>query len=298
MCISLLIPVFNYDASALLEDLYQQALQLEIEWELIVWDDGSRYANTDPNANWANLHREKVQYFKNVENKGRAATRLALAEAAHYEYLLFLDADSLIPVQNYLSLYCKILESEPAVQVVSGGRRYPDQKPADCRLMLHWTYGHRREVVAGSCRAFHSNNFLIKKALFISICGEKLWPQYGHEDSFWSIRLKQLGVPVYYTNNPVEHNSLEPAAVFLDKARQAIASLLLLEQLAGPEWLAAEVKLFRMHQLLKRVGLIGLIALLVKTCNTLIVKNLSSCRPSLRLFDLWRLAQLNQAMRK
>lgn len=298
MGISLLIPVFNYDASALLEDLYQQALQLEIEWELIVWDDGSRYANTDSNANWANLHREQVQYFRNVENKGRAATRLALAENARYENLLFLDADSLISSPTYLSNYCKILEEEPTVQVVSGGRSYPAQKPADCIFMLHWTYGHRREVIAGNSRTFHSNNFLIKKALFISICKETLWPQYGHEDSFWSIRLKQMGVAVSYSNNAVVHSALEPAAAFLEKARQAIASLLLLEKLAGPEWSAAEVKLYRMHQVLTRVGLMRLIAFLVKVCHPVIIKNLSSCRPSLRLFDLWRLAQLNQATRK
>jgi len=43
MDLSILIPVHNFNASRLVNDLHEQARQLAVTWEIIVADDASQY---------------------------------------------------------------------------------------------------------------------------------------------------------------------------------------------------------------------------------------------------------------
>ena len=89
--ISICIPVYNFNITSLVNELSNQVNSLNIPCEIIVIDDCSE--------NFKRINKiecEKHTYIELSENIGRARIRNLFLKYAKYEYLLFLDCDSLV----------------------------------------------------------------------------------------------------------------------------------------------------------------------------------------------------------
>jgi glycosyltransferase involved in cell wall biosynthesis len=289
--LSILIPVYNFDVSSLVNELSAQLTASGKEGEIILLDDGSDLSYIT--SNQLLQKKPSISFHRNLKNEGRMASRLLLSQFAQFNYFLFLDCDSEIIKKDFLETYFETMEMN--IDLASGGRNYSDSPPAACEYRLHWKYGSVREGrKRGDLHApgFMSNNFLIKKEIFYQLDNFLELPGYGHEDSFWGIQFEQAGVKCNYINNPVIHASLEKTDNFLAKSENALGNLLFLEKNIGKTFLSNHVKIFRWYCRFKKTGLSGIFLFLEKPFHKYFLKNLRSCQPKLYFFDFYRLAQL------
>jgi glycosyltransferase involved in cell wall biosynthesis len=284
--ISILIPVFNTEISGLVNSLSRQLSLLNREGEIIILDDAS--ADHYKTVNRLSASSAGVEYHELANNLGRIRIRQALAEKARYPWLLFIDGDSTIISEHFLSEYYR--QVEQGRDLINGGRIYDDKKPSKCNEMLHWKYGREREAIAGSNTSFHTNNFCIRKKIFDQLTFEAGWEGYGHEDTWMGIQLEQSGIRTLYINNPVLHKVLETSEVFLQKSLNALENLRVLVTLYENVLVRKHVRLLDTYYKLKTAGLLGLVVKINRLLKKPIEKNLESCNPSLKVFDLYRLS--------
>ena len=288
--LSILIPIYNFDIRPLVDALRRQAQELEIAWEICCIDDGSDHA-------WQALNRELaswpgVRYREQSENLGRARIRNVLAEAAHGEYLLFMDCDSMPPDEAFLQRYAALLQPDT---LLYGGRAYQPSPPQDPALYFHWRYGSQREVAAAAVRqrapyrSFMTNNFLVPKTVFQRIRFDGRLRRYGHEDTLFGLELEARGVPIVHLDNPLLHIGLEPAGVFLAKTRQGIQNLAFLEKSRSQR---IDTRLLQAYRTLRRYRAAVPICWFLRPLRPLLERQLLSARPSLRLFDWYKLSCL------
>lgn len=235
---SVCIPVYRYNAVPLVRALVRQRAEMgdaEVDLEILVYDDAS-----PDDGEWGSRELRAmpgIRYVALAENLGRAAIRNRMARDATGTYLIMLDADAELPagyLQRYVS-YPGLLHgrgdwSFGEDMVAVGGRRYQDIAPTDARLHLHWWYGRERESdvdysVEQGWRGFHSNNFMVTKALLLDHPFPEETDGYGHEDTLWGQQFTGTEVPLFRLNNAVVHLGLEADEVFLRKQHQAIRNL-------------------------------------------------------------------------
>jgi len=293
--ISILIPVYNTDVRKLVSALAEQAKDQSSVSEIIVLDDGSDSAVCRLNAAVAS---HLVQYHLSGANHGRIQARKKLASLASNNWLLFLDDDSGIIRNGFLQTYCSAIPDPHTV--VAGGRSYAEEKPP-CAFRLHWLYGRSREgrwmQAANDFRGFQSNNFLVYRPVFEAIRFPEALSGYGHEDTWMGMQLENMGCRMQKIDNPVVHQGLQRQEQFLAKAEEALNNLPVLRRSAGDRQLAAHVKIFRAYRRLERWRLLTALQWLCAVCKGYIHRNIHSCTPSLRLFDLYRLGYLAKIFR-
>lgn len=292
MGLSILIPVYNFDVTALVKTLAEQLQQTGKPGEIILFDDSSAPAINAINNKLVIF--PFIKYQRNEKNEGRTNSRRKLSSLASFENLLFLDCDSRIVHNNFITSYFD--EEKQGTELVTGGRIYSSVPPTDCKLRLHWKYGSRRESDKGA--AFMSSNFMIRKSLFEQLDFSFQLPGYGHEDTWWGIQFKNFGIKVKKINNPVLHDALEDSETYLKKSENAVMNLLLLEKKVDITTLKNEVKIYRWYRRLRSSGFAGLYLLLEKIFHKAFYKNLLSCRPRLFYFDCYRLAILIRLAKK
>jgi glycosyltransferase involved in cell wall biosynthesis len=289
--ISILIPVYNRDVNQLAGQLSHQMAAIGRPGEIVLLDDGSEENFRRLNSNSGSL--PHVRYIDARANYGRIRIRQMLAAEAKYDWLLFMDCDSAITSEQFLSTYFSHLADISGV--VIGGRIYTTQPPNDCSLRLHWHYGTEREVIQVKKRnrdpypGFMSNNFLIHRSIFEKLSFTDDWQGYGHEDTWIGIQLEDMRARVKYIDNPILHNGLESSGTFLSKSEQAVNNLRKLQGMVPAGSLRRHIKLFRAYSRLRSVGMTWLPKLMYRWQQKKIEKNLHSCNPSLFYFDLYRL---------
>ena len=286
--ISVLVPVYNQDIKILIARLSAGLSRLEKGGEIIVMDDGSTEEYLTRNGSIATL--PGVRYIPLHKNHGRFKTRRFLAKAAAGEWLIFLDGDSVVTTDDFLRNYEKAIAEQAGVVV--GGRTYQPLPPEDQQLTLHWKYGTERESRHPGKKhqpAFMTNNFMIPAWIFNQLKEGVAWEGYGHEDTWIGLLLEQAGIPVVYVDNTVIHDGLEPADTFIVKSKQALINLKKISAIVPPGDLARHVKLFRVYSRLKKWRLVWAPVILYSLLAGIIDRNLRSRRPSLKLFDLYRL---------
>ena len=92
MMLSILVPIYNYNAVPLVKKIGEQANKSEILFEIICWNDASTLFLTE-NQELTQL--PGVRYNFSDINQGRSKTRNQLARMAQYDWLLFLRDDGL-----------------------------------------------------------------------------------------------------------------------------------------------------------------------------------------------------------
>lgn len=294
--LSILIPSYNFDVRKLVHQLHQQGVLLSVPFEIICIEDASLQKYIDLNQSIKRL--PFVTYQVLSHNLGRSKIRNHLATQAQYDYLLYMDCDSMPVSDAYLSNY--IAQIQPN-QLLYGGRCYQEQAPEDATLYFHWYYGRHREQSTAQERkkntyqSFMTNNFLIPKNVFQSIRFEETLTQYGHEDTLFGLELQQKNIPIRHIDNPLEHIGLESNHVFLKKSELAIQNLYILHTKHS---IHKEIKLLYFFLQTKRLYLHYIISILYFFTKFLLKKNLLSRHPQLTLFDFYKLGYLIQWNKK
>lgn len=289
--ISVCIPLYNNLLHPLLEQLEKSTKKCTCAVEILILDDAG-----NPEITAKNLIRcqniESVNYLVNKKNLGRAATRNKLAAMAQYENLLFMDADSEICNVEFLERYQRSMSQ---VKVVCGGTAY-FPVCQDKEKSLRHRYGLKREMLTAAQRnknpnqSFSTFNFCIKKNIFEQVKFDESLREYGHEDTLFGYALNSAGYRIHHIDNVLIHNGIESNTEFLDKSQKAVANLatLIKNGKMTPELLQSN-KLFVTFARVKQSYFLMPVKFMLFIISPIINKNLLSSRPSIRLFDLWKL---------
>lgn len=286
--ISILIPTYNLNVLDLVYSLEKQLYQLNEKAEIIVLDDGSLPEFKEQNESISHIPHVKYQHLS--ENAGRMKIREKLASLASYDWLLFIDGDSQIIKDNFLTTYLRAIQDNKTI--ITGGRVYQAKVPTDCSYRLHWKYGSIRENIHRNKTGFMTNNFMIRKEIFNQIHLPDGWDQYGHEDTAIGVVLKKLGYEITTINNPVLHAQLETSEVFLKKSEQALHNIPVMVQNFGSEEVARHIKMYKWYLIIQQLRIGGIIEKIYYLLQNRIQKNLASCQPSLFYFDFYRMVYL------
>ena len=280
------MPVYNFNVVDLINTILYQGRKSEKPFEIICIDDGSNKETLKLNSEIS--YNKSVNYQILKRNIGRAKIRNLFLEISNYENLLFIDCDCSIQNGNFLEKYFEQLNNS----VVYGGRKHHNKPPKNKNKKLRWLYGIKKEDqnfnyrVENPYHSFRSNNFLIKKEILSQIRFNENIKTYGHEDTLLSIELKKNKIDIYQINNPIYHEGIEDNSVFLEKTKSAIKNLVMLER---RELDISSVKLIKTYNLINKLKLMWLIFSFSKTISKLLERQLLSSRPSLRIFDLYKL---------
>ena len=124
MCgVSVIVPAHNH-ARFIAQTLDSVLAQTYSDVEIIVVDDGS----TDNTQGVLEAYRDRIQYIYQ-QNQGPSAARNVGIGVSQGKYLLFLDADDLIPPQK-LELQVNALSAHPEWGLVYSGWQYVDERGA------------------------------------------------------------------------------------------------------------------------------------------------------------------------
>ena len=284
--ISICIPIYNFHVVDLIITIIKQGEESKKPYEVICIDDGSNKETLKLNAE-INSH-NAVKYLILKKNIGRSKIRNLFLENANYENLLFIDCDCSIQSENFLENYFEQVDST----VVYGGRKHHYNPPKNKNKKLRWLYGIKREDqnlnyrVKNPYHCFRSNNFLIKRAILSQIRFNEKIETYGHEDTLLSLELKENKIAIFQINNPVFHEGIEDSSIFLEKTKSAIKNLVFLEKNTLN---TSSIKLIKTYHLINKLKLTWLIFPLSKPISNILERQLLSSRPSLKIFDLYKL---------
>ena len=291
--LSICIPIYNYDVGRLAHDLHLQAKEAGYPFEIILMDDASDEKFRKLNQA---IDLEFVRYIQLDENIGRSKIRNRLAEEAKYPCLLFADCDSAVASPQYIENYARFFESQA---VCCGGTIYEDKEPADS-TRLRWKYGVERESASVAERekspysGFRTNNFLIHKIIFEKVKFNEDLKGYGHEDTLFGLELLEQKITIRHIDNPLIHLGLDSASDFLKKTGNGIKNLYRIELLLREKYpdYVNHSRLMRAKLSLQKYHLTGVAAWLFRLFCRQMENNLLSKKPSLLIFDLYRLGAL------
>jgi glycosyltransferase involved in cell wall biosynthesis len=290
--LSILIPVFNREVAPLVHSLVAQLSDWPGPTEIRLLDDGSTEGFKAQNRLLGSV--PGVIYQELPNNVGRAAIRNQLAASAQYEWILLLDNDSLLPDQQFLARYAQAQAAGPPALFV-GGTTYEAAPPTDPALRLRWRYGRAREMRPAAVRQrdpgsqLSINNALLPKALLLQYPLDERLSGYGHEDTKFGLELSRVNVPVHHLDNPVLHDGLEPAAIFLAKSQQAVRNL---AQVLRTDGLGATTRLVQAAERLRQARLAGPVRVALSAAEPALRRNLLGYSPSLRALDALKLLWL------
>ena len=227
--LSILIPIYNYNAVELVQQLYNQVVKAEIPFEILLLDDNSDHTCKHENVVLRSL--PNTTLFELPTKVGRAIARNYLAGQAKYDYLLFLDCDSEPIDDEFIARYIPYCKGKRIV--VCGGTAYKQQKP-QTDSYLRWIYGVCCETKSAKQRnkapnsQFSTFNFLISRELFLTIRFNELLRNYGHEDTLFGLELQKQNYIVTHIDNPLYHTGIDTNTVYLEKTRQGVENLKIL----------------------------------------------------------------------
>lgn len=293
--LSVLIACYNQRAEDLVIQLWQQGRALNRPFEIIVHENGhDLLIQQSMQAFFAG--KEEIRYAVQRSANNRSASRNWMAKQARFPYLLFMDGDAAVVDQQFLYRYIQCLPSQ-AVWV--GGTAYRAEPPAQDRL-LRWTYGKGREERKANSQqpksaGFSSFNFLMPRSAFEKVQFDETITAYGHEDSLLGQQLLAAGISIRELQNPLYHEGLDHNQEFLAKSAEAVRTL---AQLVLQDKLGEEIKLYRTYRRLTQWKLAGVMRSILLKARKMMERQLCSKKPSMLVFDLWKLGHLLEEMQK
>lgn len=287
--LSVLIPVYNFQYVRLVETIHKQLMLSAIAFEIICLDDASELFTSENNRISKLSH---TTYNILPTNLGRIATRQQLANSAKYDWLLFLDADVLPKSEEFIQNYLNGLNTD--VDAIYGGFAYHDEAPKS-QYSLRWKYGKTKEEVSALIRnkapykIVISANFLIKKAVFLSINSQIDSKGYGYDNYFGAI-LKAQNRTVLHIDNEVYHLGIEDNATYLNKIKQAVETLHLLHKTS--KITDSDNDLLGLFKTLKKYRLHYIFGLFLKWFQKSFEKQLIGDHPSITLLQFYKLSYI------
>lgn len=285
--LSILIPTYNYSAANLIEELSKQCLGCKIIFEIIVLDDNSTFFL---NENSTINKLENCRFLRNEINLGRAANRNKLIALANFEWILFMDSDTFPTEKNFIQKYKNTINSN--YKVCFGGIAYHQELP-DYYEILRWKYGCNREAVLASKRIKNpykfvlTSNILIHKSIFGVVKFNEKITNYGYEDLVFIQQLEVHKIGIHHIENSAFHLNYETSKKFLKKTKKALQNLKYLE--ANNIIIENSIRILKLNSLLEKFRLKAVIIYLFKKLKVTLIKNLLSRKPSLLIFDFYKL---------
>lgn len=289
--LSINIPVYNIGVEGLVLSLNKQAEKLNIDYEIRIYDDGSKAQVRKKNRKLEEM--PNIVYNKMKRNLGRAAIRNKMGLESSREFLLFIDADSKIISENYLEHYLRYSNTG---NIMCGGTSYSGNRPADPKKLLRWYYGTHREAVSAQQKnrkkgfVITSNNFLIKREVFEKIHFREDIKKYGHEDTMLGYDLFLGGYKIVHFDNPVEHTGLEDSVVFLNKTKLAVKNLWYITEklIDNKASFNQQVTFLRKYQKLTRFIPETFFRFLFEKLEKFMEKKLTGPNPKLFIYDFYK----------
>lgn len=288
--LSILIPTYNYITFPLVAEIHTQCLSENLVFEIIVQDDFS----TDTAIISQNLAINTLQncrFQSNSNNLGRAKNLNTLLQLAKFETILILDCDTMPTSKSFIKNYLKLLEKNPNA-ILFGGIAYASDLPKESE-MLRWKYGKEREALDSNTRAKNpyscllTSNIFGNKRIFQQVPFNETITKYGYEDLVFAKQLECQKIDLRHVNNEVFHLNYETSAIFLEKTRQSLETLVFLE---NKEILSKHTtKLQKTYQRLRKWKLDRIFLRCFIYFQKLMVQNLLSKNPKIFLFDIYKL---------
>lgn len=289
--ISILIPTYNYNITALVCQIHKQCTNINTPFEIIGIEDGST-KHVNSNKNGINTL-QNTTIIHNKTNIGRTNARHLLSKKAQYNWLLFLDADVQLKSTNFIQTYISNIQTNQ-YDAYYGGFTYTKKKPKD-QYVLRWKYGQLAEDVNAQTRnqtpykVVISGNFLIKKELFNTLSSKIKIKSYGL-DNYFGILLKQHQARVLHLNNPVIHLGLDPNKKYLNKVKEAVDVLLTLLKTNKID--GHQNKLLDVFLCLKKYKINYLVYAFFLVGNPLLKFNLLGKYPNIKILQIYKIAYM------
>ena len=292
MKISLLIPVFDYDIVALVHSMKSALGKVPEFCEILIGDDGS---SPEYKEKYKSLEDNCVRVISSEKNIGRAAIRNRLALEAKCDFLLFIDADAMLPgtAEAYILKWLPMMN---LYRVINGGTLYHESAPGDPDKLLRWKYGKGREQRKAAERNKHPHagfstfNVLIDKSVFSKIRFNEELKQYGHEDTLLGYQLKKAGIDILHIDNGLMNEGLESNRDFLNKTKLGIENLSkLYDKVTDKRAFSETVRILRIYNKLRFFRLTRILAGIFIRYRDRMEIRLDSSNISLRLFGFYKI---------
>jgi glycosyltransferase involved in cell wall biosynthesis len=293
MKISLLIPVFDYDIIALVHSMKDAMGKVPEFYEILIGDDGS---SAEYRKKYRSLEEDNVKVISSKKNIGRAAIRNRLALEAKGDFLIFIDADVMLPgtAEAYMLKWLPFLNNS---RVICGGTLYHDSAPGDPDKLLRWKYGKWREQKSAvernkhPHRGFSTFNVLFEKSVFSKIRFNEELKQYGHEDTLLGFQLKKAGIDILHIDNGLMHEGLESNRDFLNKTKLGIENLSqLYDKVTDKKSFSETVLMLKIYYKLRLLGLTRILAAIFIRYRDRMEIRLDSSNISLLLFAFYKMS--------
>ena len=286
--ISILIPCFDYNAYPLVSILEKQALMLKIDFEIICIDDGSFSSKNDLNQKINLLTNSKFIELK--KNIGRINNRLLLAEKSQYEWLIFLDVDTLPNEDNFLKNYIDQINKG---MMIIGGCIY--KEPENENFSLRYKFGKLREEINSNIRNknaykyISSCNFMCHRNVLIDVLSSIKSISYGNDYIFGSF-IKKMGIDVNHIDNQVLIDNIDENQIFIKKTHHALDNLI--SSYNNKIIKKHSISILKAYMILDNLLLKNVFVKITDLYRNLLKRNLYRKDPNLFLFDLYRLNYL------
>lgn len=290
MHLSIAILVYQFSPLKVVLELVRQARLMEINFEVIVYDDGS-------GTEWQRQLQRDLGDIPEVflelapKNLGRSAARNRLAQKLLGEFVLMIDGDNPIDKPHFVNDYFRMRKE---FCVIVGGRECPEQPEPGAEL--RWTFTKFREIRDLEERElnpyghFMTGCFFADRRVFDMVRFEEELKSYGYEDNLFGFALEKANIQILHIDNPQLFLANDGNLSFMAKSEQAMHSLYWIYQ-HQPQ-LRKHFKLLWALGLLKKTFLIKPAYTLLSAMQKGIRSNLDSNGPSLWRFDLFRLFHL------
>ena len=295
MVLSVCIPVYNSDVKVLALAISKQIALNNFPVEIIVLDDASspeiELINRNSLAEITN-----TRYFSLPENIGRSAIRNRFIDLAHGDFVLFIDGDSHVISEDFISNYLQTIQLNSG-DLIFGGSVYQNESPSRDKY-LRWKYSICREsksVIdrANSHYGFKTNNFCVNKAVLKEYPFDERVKGYGHEDTLFGFVLLQNNIKIVHIDNPVLNSCLDSNPIFLEKTQQSIQNLWFIHEEIQPNIdFINHVRLLKTYYNVKKYRAIPLLRFVNYFVGKLNEHFLKSGWFALRMFDFYKLAML------
>ena len=289
--LSILIPVYNDDATLLVKSLSKQAQAISgLCYEIIVFDDGS----TDVTSVEINKTLTLLPHcrYVNVEHHDcRAAMRNDMFKLAKYDWHLMIDARLTLMNDDFLMRYlcCGVQVGEVACGgvCVDGGLLTAQLYSENLRFRYEKHEESKHSYIVRKSepyKAFRTTNFFYYKSVLEQVPYNEQVKGYGYEDVLLGKALREKKIKVTHIDNPVAYTEFEENLVYLRKIEEALRTLHAFE---GE--LNNYSPLLHARNILRKFHLLGAFRKFHALCKGWELMNLCSNMPSLFIFKLYKL---------
>jgi len=169
--ISVVVPVYNEGEAVkeVINELQKQIKRVDIEYEIIVVDDGS---NDNTKDVLKSLSNENIRIITHPENMGYGEAILTGIKNAKYEYVATIDADGSYLAEDLVKLISEIERYDLVIGARKGKEFWGSMLKHPARILFlflaEFTVGEKIPDVNSGLRIFKKSSFLELK--FPAIC--------------------------------------------------------------------------------------------------------------------------------